>query len=258
MFTAAETYEQLMGRLSRILAPEFIAFAEVQAGASVLDVGCGTGSLSATLARITKVSTIVGIDPSAPFVEYARTRNTDPRVTFQVGDAQALPYDAASFDAALALLAINFIPDANKAASEMRRVTCSGGAVATAMWDNTGRNELMRTFWDAAVALDPGVKREDLRPGAFGSTEALTKLWARAGLRNIETKELSIDCDFSSFDDYWSPRATEGPTAAYIRTLPQTRKELLQERLRNEIFRSRPDGPFTLNAKAWAVRGIVP
>jgi SAM-dependent methyltransferase len=146
----------------------------------------------------------VGIDPSAPFVEYARTHNTDPRVTFQLGDAHALPYDAARFDAAFALLVINFIPDANKAASEMRRVTRSGGAVATAMWDNTGRNELMRTFWDAAVALDPGVKREDLRPGAFGSTEALTQLWATAGLRNIETKELSIDCDFTSFDDYWS------------------------------------------------------
>lgn len=258
MFTAADIYEQLMGRLSRTLAPEFVGFADVQESASVLDVGCGTGSLSATLARITKASRIVGIDPSAPFVEYARTHNADPRVTFEVGDAQALPYDAATFDAALALLVVNFIPDANKAVSEMRRVTCSGGAVATAMWDNTGRNELMRTFWDAAVALDPNVKREDLRPGAFGSTEALIKLWATAGLRKIETKELSIDCNFSSFNDYWSPRAAEGPTAAYIRTLPHPRKELLQERLRNEIFGSRPDGPFSLNAKAWAVRGIIP
>jgi ubiquinone/menaquinone biosynthesis C-methylase UbiE len=258
MFTAAETYERLMGRLSRTLAPQFVAFANVREGASVLDVGCGTGSLSAALAEATKAARIVGIDPSEPFVEYARAHNTDPRLTFDFGDAQALPYDDAAFDATLALLVVNFIPDAKKAASEMRRVTRPGGAVATAMWDNTGRNELTNTFWSAALALDPAVKREDLRPGTLGSAEALSGLWAATALRSIETKELNTNCRFSSFDDYWEPRVAEGPTAAYIHTLSQAHKELLQERLRNDIFGSRPDGPFTLDAKAWAVRGIVP
>jgi hypothetical protein len=155
-------------------------------------------------------------------------------------------------------LVVNFIADARKAASEMRRVTRAGGTTATVMWDNTGRNELMNTFWSAATALDPGVKREDLRPGTFGSAEALSELWRAAGLQSVETKELSLKCSFSSFDDYWSPRAAEGPTASYIRSLPPARQEILQVRLQNEIFGSRPDGPFTLNARAWAVRGIVP
>jgi hypothetical protein len=167
-------------------------------------------------------------------------------------------YDDGAFDASLALLIINFIPDAKKAASEMRRVTRAGGAMATAMWDNTGHNELMNTFWTAAIALDPGVTREDLRPGTFGSADALSDLWAATDLRSVETKELNIQCGFSSFDDYWSPRAAEGPTAAYIRTLPQAHQERLQERLRKDIFGNRSDGPFTLNAKAWAVRGTVP
>jgi SAM-dependent methyltransferase len=258
MFTAAETYERLMGRLSRTLAPQFVAFAGVGENASVLDVGCGTGSLSATLAETTKAARIVGVDPSAPFVEYARGRNADPRLTFEIGDAQALPYEDAAFDATLALLIVNFIPDAKKAASEMRRVTRAGGIMATAMWDNTGRNELMNTFWSAALALDPGVKREDLRPGTLGSAEALSDLWAASGLRTIETKELNIDCGFTSFDDYWEPRAAEGPTAAYIHTLPQARKELLREKLRDAIFGNRLDGRFALNAKAWAVRGSSP
>jgi SAM-dependent methyltransferase len=169
-----------------------------------------------------------------------------------------LPYDDEVFDATLALLAINFIPDAKKAAWEMRRVTRAGGTMATAMWDNTGRNELMNTFWGAAVALDPGVKREDLRPGSYGSVEALSDLWAAAGLRSTETRELNVACDFSSFDDYWSPRAAEGPTAAYIRSLSHERQTLLQEKLQKDIFGNRPDGPFKLNAKAWAIRGIVP
>jgi hypothetical protein len=155
-------------------------------------------------------------------------------------------------------LVVNFIPDAKKAAREMRRVTRRGGIMATAMWDNTGRNELMNTFWSAALALDPGVKREDLRPGTFGSAEALSDLWSAADLGNIETTQLNVECRFGSFDDYWEPRAAEGPTAAYIRTLPQARKELLQEKLRNDLFGNRPNGPFTLDGKAWAVRGIVP
>jgi SAM-dependent methyltransferase len=258
MFTAAGIYERLMGRLSRTLAPQFVAFAGVGEGASVLDVGCGTGSLSVILAETTKAARIVGIDLSAPFVEYARAHDADPRLTFEIGDAQALPYEDATFDAALALLVVNFIPDARKAAGEMRRVTRAGGLMATTMWDNTGRNELMNMFWSAAVALDPDVKREDVRPGTFGSAEALSDLWGATGLRSIETKELNIDCRFGSFDDYWEPRAAEGPTAAYIKTLPRARKELLRERLRDDIFGNLPNGPFTLNAKAWAVRGIVP
>ena len=82
----------MMGRWSRQLAPLFVEFARVRDGEKVLDVGCGTGSLSATLARVSKVSKIVGIDPAKGFVEFARTQIADPRVTFDVGDAQNLPY----------------------------------------------------------------------------------------------------------------------------------------------------------------------
>jgi ubiquinone/menaquinone biosynthesis C-methylase UbiE len=98
MFEVAEAYEVMMGRWSRQLAPLFVDFAGVRDGETVLDVGYGTGSLSATLARVTEASKIVGIDPSSGFVEYARTQNADPRVTFEVGDAQALPYPDESFD----------------------------------------------------------------------------------------------------------------------------------------------------------------
>lgn len=118
----------------------------------------------------------------------------------------------------------------------MRRVTRAGGTTATVMWDNTGRNELMNTFWSAATALDPGVKREDLRPGTFGSAEALSELWRAAGLQSVETKELSLKCSFSSFDDYWSPRAAEGPTASYIRSLPPARQEILQEIAKRDFW----------------------
>lgn len=127
MFEVAEAYEDRMGRWSRQLAPLFLEFVGVRDGDNVLDVGCGTGSLSATLARITRASRIVGIDPSRGFIEYARTQGADPRVTFELGDAQSLPYADASFDRCMALLAVGHIPDAPKAAMEMCRVTKPSG-----------------------------------------------------------------------------------------------------------------------------------
>ena len=136
MFEIPQAYEVYMGRWSRQLAPLFVEFVGVRDGEKVLDVGCGTGSLSATLASVTAASQIVGIDFSDSFIEYARTQITNPRVTFDVGDAQNLPYPNDSFDRAMALLVVNWIPDALKAAKEMHRVTKSSGVVATTMWDS--------------------------------------------------------------------------------------------------------------------------
>ena len=123
MFEVAEAYEAAMGRWSRHLAPLFVEFAGVRDGETILDVGCGTGSLTRALASATKAAKIVGIDPSKGFIDYARTQVIDPRVSFEEGDAQALPYPDGSFDRCMALLIVNFIPDAPKAAREMRRVT---------------------------------------------------------------------------------------------------------------------------------------
>jgi ubiquinone/menaquinone biosynthesis C-methylase UbiE len=138
------------------------------------DVGCGTGALSSTLANMTRAAKIVGIDPSAAFIQAARSQITDPRVTIELGDAQNLPYADASFDRCLALLSVNFIPDAPKSAKEMRWVTKSGGVVATTMWDASRANELQNCLWDAAIAIDPTVKRLSDMRGSYGSTEALS------------------------------------------------------------------------------------
>ena len=260
MFTVAEAYERDMGRWSKLLAPLFVEFVGVGEGDRVLDVGCGTGSLTETVARITGASKVVGIDPSKGFIDYVRSHKSNPRVTFESGDAQSLPYPDASFDRCLALLILNFIPDAPKAAAEMRRVTRSGGVVGTAMWDNAGGNELNRCLWDAAIVLDPKVKGPDERGGSYGSPDALKTLWAGAGLTNIEVTGLTFPCEFSSFDEMWLRRHLEGqgPGGAYVMGLPEDRRETLRQRLRQNILGSRPDGPFTLKAKAWAVRGIVP
>ena len=258
MFEVAEAYEVMMGRWSRQLAPLFVEFAGVRDGERVLDVGCGTGSLSATLVRVTGASKIVGIDPSKGFIEYARTLVTEPRVTFELGDAQELPYADGSFDRCMALLIVNFIPDAPKATKEMRRVTRSGGMIATTMWDGGRTHELTGCFWNAAVAIDPTAKRPAERRGSYGSAEALSDLLKGAGLTDIEVTDLTMPCQFSSFDDYWLPVTEgQGPSGAYLARLSEDDRAALRERLRQDLLGNRADGPFTLQAKAWAVKGIA-
>jgi ubiquinone/menaquinone biosynthesis C-methylase UbiE len=260
MFEVAEADESMMGRWSRQLAPLFIDFAGVLDGESVLDVGCGTGSLAATLARVTKASEIVGLDPSSGFIEYARAQNADPRVTFEVGDAQQLPYPDASFDRCVALLAIDYFPDARKAALEMRRVTKKAGIVATAMWDRSRDNELENCFWDAAIAIDPHAKRSAGRQGSYGSAEALSELWSGSGLTRVEVAGLTVPCRVSCFDELWQPYAGSqgGPIRAFMQSLSAERREAFREAMRRNVLGVGPDGPITLNAKAWAVKGVVP
>jgi ubiquinone/menaquinone biosynthesis C-methylase UbiE len=259
MFEVAEAYEERMGRWSRQLAPLFVEFVGVRDGEKVLDAGCGTGSLSETLAKLTGASKIVGIDPSKGFVEYARTKVTDPRVTFELGDAQNMPYPDVSFDRCMALLAIDHIPDARKATIEMRRVTKTAGIVATAMWDRSRDNELYGCFWDAAEAIDPTVKRPFGRQGSYGSAEALSQLWTGAGLTDIETTDLAMRCQFSSFDELWQ-RCLDGeaPSGVYMERLSADHREALRKAIRQNVLGDGPDEPFSLQAKAWAVHGVVP
>jgi SAM-dependent methyltransferase len=259
MFEIPEAYERQMGRWSRQLAPLFIEFAGVEEGDSVLDVGCGTGSLTMTISRLTKAAKIVGIDASKSFIKYAGAHCADPRVTFVTGDAQHLAYPDVSFDRCLSLLAINQIPDTPKAVNEMRRVTKPGGVIATAMWDGTGGNEFNDCMWDVAVSLDSAVERPAEKHGSYSSPAALSALWTDAGLTSIEVKDLKISCGFASFEEFWKRYLEgQGPGAAYVVALSEDRRATLRQRLRERVLSRQRDGAFALEAKAWAVRGLVP
>src|SRR5487761_570180 len=110
-YTATDplAYERLMGRWSGRLADKLIAFAGIEAGDRVLDVGCGTGSLALALAARPEPAAIVGIDIAPPYIAYAAARSTDRRLRFVAGDATALDFPAASFDRTFSQLALNFM-----------------------------------------------------------------------------------------------------------------------------------------------------
>ncbi len=260
MFSKSEAYENLMGRWSARLALMFLDFVYVRDGERVLDVGCGTGALSRAVLDATRSSEVVGVDPSEPFTEYAREQSPYPRATFDVGNAQDLPYPNASFGLSLSMLVFQYIPEGEKAAGEMRRVTRPGGTVAACTWDSgEGGMELTSTFWDEADKLDPTAKKqwgETRRPSPQGW---FSELWDSAGLENVEVTGLEIAMDFSSFDDYWLPYlGGVGPPGAYVKQLSPEGWDALRDALRKRFFPGGEDGPFTLGARAWAVRGTVP
>src|SRR5437763_268477 len=103
-------YEFQMGRWSRRLAPQFVRFAGVEHADRVLDVGCGTGSLSFCLAQTKSIGAVQGVDLSSAYIDHARRQSHEASISFQIADACALPFPDASFDHTLSMLAIQFVP----------------------------------------------------------------------------------------------------------------------------------------------------
>lgn len=256
MFAAGTGYERFMGRWSRLLAPQLVDFAGVRNGDRVLDVGTGTGALAAALEKAGPAVQVVGIDPSEGFIGFARKNARSPQLSFEVGDGQALKFPDASFDATMALLVMNFVPDHVKAINEMRRVTRAQGTLAACVWDYDAGMEMLRFFWDEVVAMDPKMEPRDERHMKLSRRGQLANLWAQAGLINVEEKPLSINQNYASFQDYWEPFLKgAGPGGAYVTSLTEAKRDDLEKRIRARVLGGRADGPFTLKASAWCVKG---
>ena len=254
----ATAYEQLMGRWSKKLAPLLIDFAGLAEGERIIDVGCGNGSLTFALARAPELREIVAIDYSPVFVEAAIQRNSDPRIKIRQADACSLPFEDGSFDRALALLVLHFVPEAGKAVAEMRRVVRKGGVVAAAVWDHLGGMPGMRMMIDTVAALSEGGRKLRARycfqpmmqPGEMKRT------FVEQGLLEVTETELMICMDYQSFDDYWAPIAAgEGPLGKYVATLDAAERARTDAAVRDAYEAGRPDGPRSFASIAWACRG---
>ncbi|HET9988713.1 MAG TPA: methyltransferase domain-containing protein [Kofleriaceae bacterium] len=243
-----------MGRWSRLQAPLFVAFAGIHDGAAVLDVGSGTGVLSLAIRAVNPSGLISGIDVSAGFVAHATTQHADARIDFRIGDAQHLDFPDASFDAALSMLVLNFVPDPVLAVREMKRVTRPGGTVAATQWDLGGDMEMLRIFADEASAFDPEFANDE-RGAPLGKPGALAALFRTAGLERVEDTALDLTLHFTSFDDYWKPFLLGiGPAGAHVARLSPERREALASRLRQRLG----DHAFDLKGRGWAVKATVP
>jgi SAM-dependent methyltransferase len=251
-------YERYMGRWSRKLARPFVEWLGVKSGARWLEVGCGTGALTATICEVGAPAAVVACDPAEPFVGHTRHKIRDPRVSFGVATVEALPSEQRGFDAVVSGLVLNFIPNPEKALSSMRERAAPNGTVAAYVWDYADGFELLKHFWVEAVALNPwaapldeGVRFPLCREPALAS------FFQNVGLSNVETTALDIATTFIDFDDLWTPfLGGTGPAPAYVVSLEPAQRDALKDRLRAR-FRPEPDGTLRLTARAWAVRGFA-
>lgn len=253
-------YETFMGRWSARLAPLFTQFAGIRDGQRVLDVGCGTGSLSRVLLGSGPNISVVGIDPAEEYVAFARQGISDSRASFEASAAEVVPFPEDSFDAALALLVIQELNDPGRAVREMTRTTRPGGPVAACLWDFREGIPMFSLFWQAAetVAPDAVARRRAERPPTRIGLQELAVLWIGAGLSRVRTASLDLSQEFGSFDDFWLPfLAGATPTSEFAIALNRETGGELAHALRRIIPDVRPDGSFVLPARALAVAGIV-
>ncbi|MBA2547557.1 MAG: class I SAM-dependent methyltransferase [Burkholderiaceae bacterium] len=262
-FTASDgnDYELLMGRWSRRLAEPFLDFVGTANDESVLDVGCGTGCLAIALTKRCQVKQVRGVDFSPAYIEHATRNIHDPRVTFEVGDACALALADRSYDRVLSLLMLHFVPRADQAIAEMRRVARAGAVVGAAVWDARGGFVASRMFFDTAAVLDPKAAERRARNYTRPMTRPgeLANAWRAAGIIDVVETTLMIRMEFESFDDYWAPYAgKEGPQAEYVATLSEADRARLRNAVRLAYVDGESDGPRSYAALAWAVKGIAP
>lgn len=250
-------YEQYIGRWSRTIAPLFLAWLDQPAGKRWLDVGCGTGALSAAILDHCAPSTVVAVEPWDGFLKLA-VHNLAGKARLLAGNAAALPLEARACDIVVSGLVLNFVPVLPAALTEMRRVTTVGGTIAAYVWDYADGMEVIKYFWDAAASIDSAAAQ--LHEGSrfpVCKASALRTAFEDTGLTEVKTTPIDVTAEFADFEDYWRPfLGGQGPAPAYVMSLPEDKRIALRAKLKSAL-QPAATGRISLKVRAWAVRGTA-
>ena len=257
-WTSGDAYEAYVGRWSRVVARDFLAWLGIARGRRWLDVGCGTGALSEAVVAGHEPAHLYSLDRAFPYAQFARRRLSSPGVSCVVADAQAVPLAPRSVDVVVSGLMLNFVPQPALAVAEMARVLADGGVAAVYVWDYAGGMQFMRYFWDAAVALDAAAESVDEgRRFSICQPDALEALFRAAGFGDVETRAVDVPTRIENFDDYWTPfLGAQGSAPGYVSRLDEAGRVALRERLRASLPTA-ADGSIPMIARAWAVKGAA-
>jgi trans-aconitate methyltransferase len=255
-WSAGASYEQFMGRWSRSLAPVFVDWLGVSPGLHWLEIGCGTGALTAAIASRTAPASIVACDPAEPFIAFARSQNHDERITFAIARADDFPWRLGGYNSITSLLALNFVPNQEAAIRRMHEALASGGVISACVWDYAEGMQFLRHFWDAAIAVRPAAAEVDeAQRFPMCRPETLRALFSVVELDAVSCQAIEIDTDFSNFEDYWTPfLGGTGPAPAFVASLSAVERKRLREELQRALTDAEDD-PIRLRARAWAIRG---
>ena len=250
-----QAYERGMGVWSLLTGQDFLEWLAPVPGLRWIDIACGTGAFTELIMQRCAPSEIQALDPAEAQLVYARQRSGSSGATFIEGDAMALPFKDARFDAAVMALALNLVPDPSKGVSEMVRVVRSGGTVSTYIWDLPGGGfpyEPIQTEMHALGMTPPHPPCADATVMA-----ALVKLWEDAGLGAIQTRQINVKRDFSNFEDFWSASTGTGLLRPTMTAMAREDLARLQARVRTRLGALK-DGPVSHEAHANAIQGRVP
>jgi SAM-dependent methyltransferase len=253
-FDDGAAYEDFMGKWSRLAGDVFLDWLAPPAGLRWVDVGCGNGAFTELLVERCAPADVQGIDPSEGQIAFARARPATRAATYRVGDAMALPYGDAAFDAAVMALVIFFVPDPAKGVAEMTRVVRPGGSVSAYAWDTLGGGFPFAVIQEEMAAL--GIPRI-LPPSVEASRrDALQALWASAGLVDIDLREIRVQRSFDDFEAFWAIAQTGPRIAPSMVSLQGGAREALKERVRARMD-GQPGKRLICHARANAIRGTV-
>ena len=250
---SGEAYDAFMGRYSRLLAAPFADAIGVVGGQTVLDVGCGPGALTGVLVDRVGADSVSACDPSVPFVAACAARH--PGVDVRLAPAEAIPFDDHSFDVVLSQLVLHFVSDPAQAAGELRRVLRPGGIAGACVWEFGKGMVMLRKFWDAALAVNPGAPDE--QGLAFGGPGEIADLLETSGFVDIVESTLTVNTTYTGFDELWSGLLLGiGPAGAYLVSLPEDQRD----QVRDQMFAGvgSPAGAFSLDASARYAHGRTP
>lgn len=258
VWTDGAAYESYVGRWSRCVDQGFLHWLAVPSGSTWLDFGCGTGALSQVVLAERSPRLVIGCDRSPDYVAFAQQQPGDDRVRFIVAELPDLPRLPDGFDAVVAGLVLNFLPTPADGVAAMVARARNHGTVAAYVWDYAEGMELIRIFWDTAVALDAAARSLD--EGVrfpLCRADSLRALFEGAGLRNVLVHPIVVPTVFRDFDDYWKPFLSgQGPAPGYAMSLSPERQARLRDSIRPRLPAS-ADGTISLAARAWAVKGIA-
>ncbi|WP_314950560.1 methyltransferase domain-containing protein [Bradyrhizobium cosmicum] len=254
-FDDGAAYEQVMGVWSRSVGEVFLDWLKPAPGLRWIDVGCGSGAFTELIVARCAPGAVHGIDPSEGQLAFARTRPGARGAVFQTGDAMALPFPMASFDAAVTALVLVFVPDASKSVAELARVVRPGGLVASYMWDMLGGGFPLDPIINEMHAMGLSPTRPPHMEAS--SLAALHGFWRAAGLQQIQTREITVQRTFADFDEFWNVETKAPSTAPVIAAMPAADVGELMQRVGAHLAAD-TDGRITCSARAHAISGRKP
>jgi len=255
-FEDGSAYERFMGRWSHAIGNEFLEWLEPEADCRWLEIGCGTGAFTEVVLDTVAPRSLIAVDPAVAQIDYARRRLAGRVVDIRIADAQNLPFAQGEFDVIVSALAFNFIPERERAACEMRRVCRPRGLVAGYVWDFAADRSSgwPLRFGFREIGIDPPQV-----PGAEDtSMEALNRLFAQAGLEQMEVRSVEVTAEFANFDEYWrSQTPAFTPQGRLVSELTLSQREILIDAVRS-VLRTHSNGKVFYSAHANAIKSRCP